>query len=142
LKRRSKETMAKNLNKIKQSLKLKAEPKPGSLTLKIGTRKFVLPFEPRYIATDEFVFIHLTPNADLFKVSAEGLSPVTEEDAEKAASAFRRPRGPRGSRKAAPEQAELPQEFRDLESKVPAGFRLGYDKEGRLKLIRTRKRRK
>lgn len=135
--------MAKPIEKIKQGLKLKAEPKPGTLTLRLGVKKLVLPFEPRLIQGGEFVFVHLTPNAEIFKVTGEGLELVESgADADAAVAAFRKPRGPRGRKaKAASAKDEIPAEVQELLTKIPAGFKIAYNKDGSAKIVKARRKR-
>lgn len=132
--------MAKSIEKIKSGLKLRTQAKPGSLTLRIGVRKFVLPFETRMLNSEEYVFVHIPPSAEILKISDEGLTVVTNADeAEAAVATFRKGRKKSGGgrRRSAP---QMPDELASLLSKLEPGTKIGYDKDGNPKLVKTRKR--
>lgn len=118
---------------------MRTQAKEGALTLRLGVRKYVLPFETRLLASDEYVFVHIPPSAELMAIEEKGL--VVVEDAavaEKAVASFRRTRK-RGAQKQAG-VPELPAEVANALSRIPAGFKIGYDPDGTPRLIRTRKR--
>lgn len=122
----------KNTDKIKAGLKLRTEPQDRALTLRLGTRKYVLPFEVRLLDSDEYVFVHIPPASDIFKIESGSLKTVTNADeAIKARKTFRKSRAA---------GAALPDEVKELLKKLPAGTKLGYDKDGNPKLVRVRPR--
>lgn len=133
--------MAKSLDQIKASLKLKTAPKDGALTLKVGKRKIVLPFEVRLLECDNYLFVHVPPAAEILKASEGGFSVVEDaKTAEAAVAEFKKSRRRRrtGSRTA----AELPAELKEALNKVPSGFKLVYGADGTPRLAKTRARRK
>ena len=133
--------MAKSIEKTKSALKLKAQPKEGALTLRLGVKKVVLPFEVRMLKSDEFLFVHLPPNAGLFQFDGKALKAVsTDAEAEKASASFRKPRKRRGAR--AKKAAVLPDALAKALSQVPDGYKLGYDGNGTPRLVKTRVRAK
>ncbi len=135
--------MAKSIEKIKSGLKLRTQPREGALTLRIGVKKFVLPVEARLIVSDEYVFLHIPPTAELMKISADGLALVSElSGAEHAVSTFKKSRKSSSGRRASRGGMEMPADLSELLNKLPAGYKLGYGTDGSPKLVRTRKRRK
>lgn len=133
--------MARSLDKIKFGLKLRTNSTNGALSLKMGVRKMTLPFEARLIKSDEFVFVHIPPSAEIFKIDGKNLKMVTDaKEAEEAVVSFRKARK-RGKRSAA-KDVEMPTELESALNKIPDGFKLGYDADGRPRLVKTRTRRK
>lgn len=133
--------MAKTIEKTKSALKLKAQPKEGALTLRLGVKKIVLPFEVRMLKSDEFLFVHLPPAAGLFQFDGKTLKEVTSDaDGEKATASFRKPRKRRGSR--TKKSAEMPDALAKALTQVPSGYKLGYDANGAPRLVKTRVRTK
>jgi hypothetical protein len=134
--------MAKSVEKIKASLKLRTEPRERSLTLRIGVKKYLLPFEVRTLQSSEYVFVHIPPSAEIFKIGETGLTIVTDEaEAAAAARTFRKTRrqakvsGQRGA-------LEIPEELKAALSKVPPGHKISYSPDGKIRLVKSRKRRK
>lgn len=134
--------MARGINATKQALKLKADEKENSLTLRLGVKKHLLPIVPKVLSSDEYVFVHVPSQAEILKVTENGLEIVTsDEEAAKAAASFKKGRGTRSSRKLAssiPVSGELAAAL----SKLPNGYKLAYGADGSPKLVRTRNRRK
>ncbi|MBX3097556.1 MAG: hypothetical protein KF812_11890 [Fimbriimonadaceae bacterium] len=134
-------TVAKSVEQIKSSLKLRTEPKANSLTLRIGVKKYVLPFEARMIQNDDMLFVHIPPAAEIFKIAGGKLNVVDSVDgATAAAKALRRPRGPK--RKSAQKSVEMSGEVAKALAAIPAGYKIGYDAKGNARLVRMRTRRK
>jgi hypothetical protein len=132
--------MAKSLDKIKASLKLRTESRDRALTLRLGVRKYVLPFETRLIQSDEYIFVHVPPSAEILKFEDNELTLVENvEEAEKAVKSFRKARRRSGAAAGSP---DLPDELQEALRKVPEGFKLGYDEQGNPKLIKKRRRKR
>jgi len=133
--------MAKSIEKTKSALKLRTSAVPKILTLKVKGKKHVLPIEARLIESDEYVFIHIPPTAEIFQIGTEGLKLVTSDDgAEAAVTSFRKSR--RRQATAGGKAPKVPAELASILSKIPAGYKLGYGPDGAPKLIKTRKRNK
>ena len=133
--------MAKSVQKVKSSLKLRTQPCEGVLSLKIGRKNYVLPFEVRLLSSSEYVFVHIPPSAEIMKIGSEGLEVVEDiSTAEVAAKSFRRSRKRSSSKPTS--KVELPAEVSAALNKIPPGYKLAYGNDGSLKLVRTRKRRK
>ncbi|MCG9894474.1 MAG: hypothetical protein MH204_03230 [Fimbriimonadaceae bacterium] len=132
--------MAKSLEKIIHNLKLRADGKPGILTIKLGSKKFSLPFEPRILQSDDYAFIHLVPSAAVFRVTEEGLVEIDSvEEASAASAKFRKPRSGRPRKNS---EVEVPEELKALIEKIPAGHRLVQEADGNVRLVKTRRRRR
>jgi len=133
--------MAKTVEKTKSALKLRTQARDGALTLRIGVKKYVLPFEVRLLTSNEYVFVHIPPCAEIMKIAKSGLEVVTDvATADEAAKSFRRGRKrPAGK---ASSKIEVPTDISAALSKIPAGYKIGYAADGSLKLVRSRKRQK
>lgn len=133
--------MAKSIERTKASLKQRATGKDRALTLRMGVKKHVLPFELRVLASDDYVFVHIPPQAEIMKVTKDGLVMVTDaNEAEAAAKTFRKSR--KRASKSGGRSAEVPADVASALSKLPSGYRIGYDASGAIKLVKTRRRRK
>lgn len=131
--------MAKNIDKVKSGLKLRTAAKDGALSLKLGVRKVQLPFETRLIQSDEYIFIHVPPSAEIFKIDGKRLVMVTtDEEAEKAVNSFKKSR--KRTRRPSAKSVDLPTELESALSKLPAGYKLGYDADGNPRVVKTRTR--
>lgn len=132
--------MARSLEKIKSGLKLRTNAKEGALSLKLGVRKAQLPFETRLVQSDEYIFVHVPPSAEIFRIDGKRLIQVeTVEEAEKAMTSFKKSRKKGGRTK---KNVTMPSDLEQALAKIPDGFRLGYDANGEPRLVRTRQRRK
>ncbi|MES1227462.1 MAG: hypothetical protein ABUL72_02260, partial [Armatimonadota bacterium] len=128
------------LEKVKSGLKLRTQLAEGALSLRVGTRKYELPFEARLIKSDDYIFIHIPPSAEILKFEGKEVRVVTDAtEAEKAASGFRKRRKRSKTAKA---PAEIPTEIKDLLEKIPSGYKIAYGADGSPKVIKARKRRK
>ena len=133
--------MAKTVEKTKSALKLRTQSRDGALTLRLGVKKYVLPFEVRLLTSNEYVFVHIPPCAEIMKIGKSGLEVVTDSTAaDDAAKSFRKGRkraAGKGSSK-----IEMPSDVAIALSKIPQGYKVGYNPDGTVKLVRTRRRRK
>lgn len=134
--------MARGINATKQALKLKADEKENSLSLRLGVKKHLLPITPKVLFSEEYVFVHVPSQAEILKVTENGLEVVTsDEEAAKAAASFKKGRGARSARKQSA-SLPLPGELADALSKVPAGYKLAFGPDGSPRIVRTRTRKK
>ncbi len=133
--------MARSLDKIKFGLKLRTEAKEGALSLKIGTRKVVLPYEVRLVQSDQFIFVHIPPAAEILKFVDGGVEVVTSDaEGEAAVATFKR--GRKKAKAGGRKSVELPDDVAAALAKIPAGYKLSYGTDGQPRLVKTRKRRK
>lgn len=130
--------MAKNVEDVVRALKLRAEPKAKALTVRLGTKKLVLPFEVRMMASADYLFVHVPPNAGIMKMSGKALAPVDSLAEAQAASQSFRKTSKRASRKVS--KVDMPTDLESALKKIPTGFKLTYGPDGRPKLVKKRHR--
>lgn len=131
--------MAKSVAKVKQGLKLRTESKPNTLSVRLGGKRYNLPFEVRAIQSDDFLFVHVPPASAIFKTEGKSATVVSDlPTAEAASKSLRRNRKKKGMRRG---RIEMPSELASALSKVPAGYKLGYDASGAPRLVKKRVRR-
>lgn len=125
---------------VKNSLKYAAAEKDRVLTVRLGVKKLVLPVKARVIAQGDYLFLSFPASTEIYKISGKEMAPVTDENAAEAREALKtqKKRGARRGKKS----VEMTDEMQKLLAAIPAGYRLGYDKDGAPKLVRTRTRRK
>jgi hypothetical protein len=123
---------------VKNSLKFKASPKPGILSIKIGVKKYSVPVEARMLSNGEYLFLSFPSSSELYKVVNKELKPLAGgDDAADALSALT-PKRRRTRRKREP--VEMPAELANALKNLPSGFKLGYGPDGTPKLVKTRTR--
>ncbi len=134
--------MSKNVQKVKNSLKFKADEKEGLLTIRFGVKKFVVPHKVRMLSDGKYMFLSFTASSELYQVVGKELKAMDKAaDANDAFNSLnpgrkgRRGRKPRSS-------AQLTPELEAALKNIPAGYRLGYGTDGSLKLVKTRTRKK
>lgn len=134
--------MNKSVQKVKNSLKFKAEERDGLLTIRHGVKKFVVPHKVRMLSDGKFMFLSFTASSELYKVEGKQLKAMDKNSEAGDAYDQLNPgrKGKRG-RKARTSVALSPEMQAALAS-IPAGFRLGYGPDGSPKIVKTRVRRK
>ena len=125
---------------VKNSLKFKATPKAGVLSLKIGVKKYSVPVEARMISGGNYLFLSFPAVSELFLVENKELQPMPSGDDATEAYNLLNPTRRRGGRRKA-KSVEMPPELAEALKGLPAGFKLGYGTDGTPKLVKTRKRR-
>jgi hypothetical protein len=124
---------------VKNSLKFKAQPRSGILSLKIGVKKYAVPVEARMISGGSYLFLSFPAVSELFKVENKDLIPLPSgEDATEAYGELN-PTRRRGRRRS--KSVNMPPELAEALKGVPSGYKLGYGADGTPKLVKTRKRR-
>ncbi|HEY0866663.1 MAG TPA: hypothetical protein VGE01_04770 [Fimbriimonas sp.] len=125
---------------VKNSLKFKADEKPGILSVRVGVKKYTLPIKARMLSGGDFLFLSFPASSELYKVGNEGLEALNRDadpgDAYSALNPGRR----KGRRKGA-SGVELPHELATALKAIPDGMKLGYGPDGTPRLVRTRSRR-
>jgi hypothetical protein len=130
--------MSKSVQSVKNSLKFKAQPKPGILSVKVGVKKFSVPVEARMLSNGDFVFLSFPASSELYRVENRELQTMgSEADASDAFNALN-PKKRRGRRRAA--GVSMPTALAEALKTLPPGYKLGYSSDGSPKLVRTRKR--
>ena len=134
--------MSKNVQKVKNSLKFKADEKEGLLTIRFGVKKFVVPHKVRMLSDGKYMFLSFTASSELYQVVGKDLKAMEKTtDATDAFNALNPGRkGKRGRKPRA--AAQLAPELEEALKNIPAGFRLGYAADGSIKLVKTRTRKK
>lgn len=134
--------MSKNVQKVKNSLKFKADEKEGLLTIRFGVKKFVIPHKVRMLSDGKYMFLSFTASSELYQVAGKELKAMEKSaDATDAFSALNPGRKTKRGRKARG-SVEVSAELEAALKNIPAGYRLGYGADGSIKLVKTRTRRK
>jgi hypothetical protein len=124
---------------VKNSLKFKAAPKAGILSIKIGVKKYSVPVEARMLSNGEYVFLSFPASSELYKIENKELSALDAKADASDALASLTPKRRRGRRRR--ESVEMPAELAAALKSLPSGFKLGYSADGAPKLVKTRTRR-
>lgn len=134
--------MSKNVQKVKNSLKFKADEKEGLLTVRFGVKKFVVPHKVRMLSDGKYMFLSFTASSELYQVVGKELKAMDKTaDATEAFNALNP--GRRGKRGRKPRSsAQIAPELEEALKNIPAGYRLGYGADGSIKLVKTRTRKK
>jgi len=131
--------MKKTVQSVKNSLKFKARPKSGILSVRIGVKKFVIPVEARLLSDGQFAFLSFSGSSELYRVDAKQLSPMKPNEDASAVHTALSPSKKKTRKRAS--GVDLPKALADALKSVPAGYKLGYGTDGAPKLVRTRRRR-
>jgi hypothetical protein len=132
--------MQKSVQNVKNSLKFKAAPKTGILSVKVGVKKFAIPVEARMLSNGDYLFLSFAASSELYTISGKELQPMpSESDATEAFQALN-PGKRRGRRRR--EQVQMPDVLAQALKALPAGYKLGYSTDGTPKLVRARTRKK
>jgi len=132
-------TKERTVQSVKNSLKFKATPKSGVLSLKIGVKKYAVPVEARMISGGDFLFLSFPAVSELFRIENKQLNPMDSgADATEAYNVLN-PARRRGRRRS--KGVSMPPELEAALKAVPSGYKLGYGTDGQPKLVKTRKRR-
>jgi hypothetical protein len=132
--------MQKSVQNVKNSLKFKAAPKAGILSVKVGVKKFAIPVEARMLSNGNYLFLSFSASSELYTIDGKELKPMASEvDATEAFQALN-PGKRRGRRRR--EQVQMPPELEQALRALPTGYKLGYSADGSPKLVRARTRKK
>lgn len=128
----------KSVQSVKNSLKFKAQPRAGVLSVKVGVKKYSVPVDARILSDTDYIFLSFPACSELFRIHDRELEAMKpEEDATEAYNALNP--GRRRGRKRAP-MPSLPNELAEALKGIPAGFKIGYDASGVPRLVRKRNR--
>src|SRR5687767_2441397 len=129
--------MAKTVKSVKNSLKFKAQPKPGILSVRVGVKKYAVPVEARIISSGNYIFLSFPASSELYQVQNKELSAMdANADAGEAYTALN-PGKRRGRKRSA--AASLPPELAEALKGIPPGYKLGYGADGTPRLVKKRK---
>lgn len=133
--------MSKSVKSVKNSLKFKANVKPGLLSVRVGTKKYVLPVPVRILNDGDFIFLSFSASSEMYRIKNKQLSAMKADEDASDAYAVLNPGRKKASRKRSA-AVELPAALADALKRVPVGFKLGYDASGQPRLVKRRERRK
>jgi hypothetical protein len=128
-----------SVQSVKNSLKFKATPKAGLLSIKIGVKKYSVPVEARMIANGDFLFLSFPASSELYSVENGAITPLADNADASAAFEALNPKRRRRSR--ANKQIEIPSELEAALKKIPSGYRLAIGPDGTPRIVKTRVRR-
>ena len=129
---------SRTVQSVKNSLKFKAHPKGGILSVKVGVKKYQVPIEARMLSGEGYMFLSFPAVSELFRIDHKHLKAMSPLEDATAAYEKLNPSKRKGRRKAS--NIEMPLELMEALKAVPSGFKLGYDADGAPKLVKTRKR--
>ena len=132
--------MQKSVQNVKNSLKFKAVPKAGILSIKVGAKKFALPVEARMLSGGDYLFLSFSASSELYTITGKDLKAMPSESDATSAFTVLNPGKKRGRRRR--ESMQMPAELEQALKSLPSGYKLGYGLDGSPKLVRTRTRRK
>ena len=127
-----------SVQSVKNSLKFKAHPKAGILSVKVGVKKYQIPVEARMISGEGYMFLSFPACSELFKIENKTLKAMASNEDASAAFEKLNPTRRRGRRRST--NVEMPSALVEALKNLPSGFKLGYSNDGSPKLVKTRKR--
>ncbi len=131
----------KNIKAVKNSLKFKAEPKVGLLTVRIGVKKLVLPVEARMLQGGNHLFLSFGSSNEIYEIDGKNLKALGgDSDGTAAMTSLtpnkrKRKRGKRGA-------VEMPSDVASGLSKIPAGHKIVLGPDGKYRMVKMRTRSK
>jgi hypothetical protein len=131
--------MSRSVKNVKNSLKFKAQVKEGLLTVRVGVKKYVVPVEARILSGPDHIFLSFPASSELYEIKNKQLSAMAPTADATAAFNSLNPGRRRRGRKASAETA-MPKDLADALSKIPSGYKLGYDATGKPRLVKKRTR--
>src|SRR5882724_11786896 len=126
--------MQKSVQNVKNSLKFKASPKSGILSIKVGVKKFAIPVEARMLSNGEYLFLSFSASSELYTISGKELKAMSSEVEATEAFTALNPGKRRGRRRR--ENVQMPAELEQALKALPVGYKLGYAADGSPKLVR------
>ncbi|MFY9235140.1 MAG: hypothetical protein WAO58_11865 [Fimbriimonadaceae bacterium] len=132
--------MSKTVQSVKNSLKFKALPRQGILSVRVGVKKYPVPVDARIISSGEYIFLSFPASSELYQVSGKQLTAMDSGADASAAYVELNPSRKRTRKRR--EAAAMPTALAEALKNIPAGFKLGYGTDGALRLVRKRKRSK
>lgn len=130
--------MKKNVKSVKNSLKFKAQPRSGALSVRIGVKKYTVPVDARILSDGEYLFLSFPAVSELFHIEGKELSAMPGDADATDAYAALNPGRKRGRRRAS--SVEMPSDLEVALKAIPSGYKIGYDADGRPRLVRKRNR--
>jgi len=128
----------KTVQSVKNSLKFKAQPKSGILSVRVGVKKYQVPVEARMLSGEGFMFLSFPAVSELFRIEGKNLKAMNPSEDATAAFEKLNPSRKRSRRKAS--NVEMPSALAEALKGLPSGFKIGYGTDGSPKLVKARKR--
>ncbi len=130
--------MKRTVQSVKNSLKFKAQPKAGILSVKIGVKKYSVPVEARLLSNGEFAFLSFSASSELYQIANKQFQAMkSDADATHAFTALNPSRKRTRRRR---QLVAMPDQLAEALKNLPSGYKLGYGADGSPKLVRTRTR--
>ena len=130
--------MDKTVKSVKNSLKFKAQPKSGLISVKVGVKKYTVPVDARILSDSKYVFLSIPACSELFEVKDRELHAMPPNQDATEAYALLNPNKRQGRKRITP--AAIPTDVAEVLKTIPAGYKVGYDADGTPRLVRTRQR--
>jgi hypothetical protein len=130
--------MGKTVREVKNSLKFRAEERSGIVSVRIGNRRYLLPVAARVLDGEDYIFFSLRAVSSLYKKNGNSL--LTLPDTEDGTEAFKQLDPGRVSRRTKLDP-EIQRLERLIQKEVPEGYKISYDKDGSIRLVKRRPRR-
>ena len=127
-----------SVQNVKNSLKFKAQPKAGILSVKVGVKKYQIPIEARLISGEDYLFLSFPACSELFQVEGRTIRAMEAEEDASVAYDRLNPHKRKGKRRGS--HVEMPPALAEALKNLPTGFKLGYGNDGVPKLVKSRKR--
>ncbi len=130
--------MRKTVKSVKNSLKFKAHPRAGVISVRIGVKKFTVPVDARILSDSEYVFLSFPACSGVFEIDNKELRAMPPDADATQAYQVLNPAKRKGRKKSLP--VELPPEVADALRTIPLGYKIGYEADGTPRLVRKRVR--
>jgi len=132
--------MARSVRNVKNSLKFKANVGDGILSVRVGVKKYVVPVKARILSDTEYIFLSFRAVSELYRIrnNKQLISMSSDEDATDAFVSLNPPRR-RGRRRSG--TPGVPTGVMEALRNLPSGYKLGFDREGKPRLVKKRIRR-
>ena len=130
--------MPKTVKSVKNSLKFKARPRSGAISVKVGSKKYSVPVSARILSDDKWIFLSFPACSALYEIQGRDLRAMAPEaDAAEAYAALNPAK--RRERKRTP-SVSFPKELAAALRALPTGYKVGYQQDGTPRLVRRRQR--
>ena len=130
--------MRKSVKNVKNSLKFKARPKSGAISVKVGAKKYTVPISARILSNERYMFLSFPACSALLEICTRELKLMAPEADATEAYEDLNPHKRRNRAKAP--QVSISKELVDALRAVPTGYKVGYSPDGAPRLVRKRQR--
>ena len=128
---------------VKKKLKANAEEKSNLLSVRVGTRKFVLPQNIQILQDGSHMFISFSESTDIYKLEGKNASLITDTvQASEAIQTLKSNIEKQRTKRRAKKTLEVSPELEKALKTVPKGYKILHQDDGSFKLVRSRNRKK